>query len=89
MSIPHAGKVIEIFSVNECCHAAFTTVVIAALHLHLVVKIILIALAVSPIQPLLPKRVLNAGGNASYTIGLLVALLCLRSSSYRWLWTVG
>ncbi len=51
----------------------FTAVVIASLHLHPVVGITLIALAVSPIPPLIPKRVLNAGGNKSYTIGLLVA----------------
>jgi BASS family bile acid:Na+ symporter len=46
---------------------------IAVFHLHPVVEITLIALAVSPIPPLLPKRALKAGGDASYTIGLLVA----------------
>lgn len=50
----------------------FTAIVIAIFHLHPVVKITLIALAVSPIPPLLPKRVLKAEGDASYTIGLLV-----------------
>jgi BASS family bile acid:Na+ symporter len=51
----------------------FTAAMIAVFHLHPVVEITLIALAVSPIPPLLPKRALKAGGDASYTIGLLVA----------------
>jgi BASS family bile acid:Na+ symporter len=45
--------------------------------LHRAVKIALIALAVSPIPPLLPKKTLKAGGEASYTIGLLVAVALL------------
>jgi BASS family bile acid:Na+ symporter len=45
--------------------------------LHPAVKIALVALAVSPIPPLLPKKTLQAGGEASYTIGLLVAAALL------------
>ncbi|HEY2379280.1 MAG TPA: hypothetical protein VGH98_25080 [Gemmatimonadaceae bacterium] len=37
------------------------------------VKIALIALSVSPVPPIWPKRSIQAGGEASYTIGLLVA----------------
>ena len=51
----------------------FTAAMITVFHLHPVVEITLIALAVSPIPPLLPKRTLKAGGDASYTISLLVA----------------
>jgi BASS family bile acid:Na+ symporter len=51
----------------------FTTSMTAVFHLHPVVETTLIALAVSPIPPLLPKRVLKVGGDKSYTIGLLVA----------------
>ncbi len=51
----------------------FTAAMVAVFHLHPVVEITLIALAVSPIPPLLPKRALKAGGDAPYTIGLLVA----------------
>ena len=36
------------------------------------VEIALLALAVSPVPPLLPKKEFKAGGRASYTIGLLV-----------------
>jgi BASS family bile acid:Na+ symporter len=45
--------------------------------LHRAVKIALVALAVSPIPPMLPKKTLKAGGEASYTIGLLVAAALL------------
>ena len=41
--------------------------------LHPAVKIALVALAVSPVPPLVPKKVLKAGGDATYMIGLLVA----------------
>ena len=41
--------------------------------LHPAVKIALVALAVSPVPPLVPKKVFKAGGDATYMIGLLVA----------------
>lgn len=60
---------------------------IAAFDIHPAVKIALAALVVSPIPPLLPKKQLKAGGEGSYTIGLLVTNMqspvviacCLRS----------
>lgn len=41
--------------------------------LHPAVKIALVALSVSPVPPLWPKRTLKAGGDESFTLGLLVA----------------
>jgi bile acid:Na+ symporter, BASS family len=41
------------------------------------VKIALLALAISPVPPILPKKELKAGGYASYSIGLLVAIALL------------
>ena len=38
---------------------------------HLPVEIALVALAISPIPPLLPQRVVKAGGEASYGLGLM------------------
>ncbi len=38
------------------------------------VEIALVALAISPVPPILPKKELNAGGHASYAVGLLVAI---------------
>jgi BASS family bile acid:Na+ symporter len=49
----------------------FTAAVVANLNLHPAVKIALVALAVSPIPPLLPQRELKAAGTASYGFGLL------------------
>jgi BASS family bile acid:Na+ symporter len=40
--------------------------------LHPAVKIALVALSVSPVPPILPRKELKAGGKESYTIGLLV-----------------
>src|SRR5262245_38334249 len=44
-----------------------------AFDLGLAVEATLIALAVSPVPPILPKKELKAGGRASYAVGLLVA----------------
>jgi BASS family bile acid:Na+ symporter len=48
-------------------------------NLRLPVEIALVALAVSPVPPALPRRIFKAGGEASYTIGLLgtAALLAI------------
>lgn len=40
--------------------------------LHPAVEVALVALAVSPVPPLLPKKELKAGGRGSYVVGLLV-----------------
>jgi BASS family bile acid:Na+ symporter len=37
------------------------------------VEILVVALALAPIPPLLPRKTAKAGGDASYTVGLLVA----------------
>lgn len=49
----------------------------AAFNLKAPVEIALVALAVSPIPPLLPKKAVQAGGAASYAIGLLVVVAVL------------
>lgn len=48
-----------------------------AFALHLVVKIALVAISVSPIPPILPNKAMKAGGKEDYTIGLLVAISAL------------
>lgn len=40
---------------------------------HPAVKLALVALAVSPVPPILPRKALRAGGGEPYTVGLLVA----------------
>jgi bile acid:Na+ symporter, BASS family len=43
------------------------------LNLHPAVNIALIALSVSPVPPIFPKKAMKSGGREDYTIGLLVA----------------
>ena len=50
---------------------------VMTLHLHPAVQIALVALSVSPVPPIFPKKVLKAGGKENYTIGLLVATVVL------------
>ena len=49
----------------------------AAFDLHPAVKIALVALAISPLPPFLPRKEMTAGGRRSYVIGLLVATALL------------
>ena len=55
----------------------FAALLAALFDLKPAVEIALVALAVSPIPPLLPKKAVNAGGAASYAIGLLVVAAVL------------
>ena len=41
------------------------------------VEVALVALAISPVPPMLPKKELKAGAHASYAVGLLVAIAVL------------
>src|SRR5262245_29140254 len=41
------------------------------------VKVALVALAISPVPPILPKKEMKAGGREAYAIGLLVAVALL------------
>jgi bile acid:Na+ symporter, BASS family len=51
----------------------FAAALAVAFDLRPVVKVVLVALALAPVPPLLPKKQMKAGGHASYTIGLLAA----------------
>jgi BASS family bile acid:Na+ symporter len=55
----------------------FAALMAGAFDLKPAVEIGLVALAVSPIPPLLPKKAIQAGGAASYAIGLLVVAAVL------------
>src|SRR5262245_3315412 len=49
----------------------------AAFTFYEAVEVALVALAVSPVPPLLPRKALKAGGGLSYTIGMLTAAAVL------------
>jgi BASS family bile acid:Na+ symporter len=55
----------------------FAIVVNRVFNLHGVVEIALIALALSPVPPLIPNRLLKAGGSVSFSFGLLAAVSLL------------
>jgi bile acid:Na+ symporter, BASS family len=55
----------------------FAALVVAFFDLHPAVKIALLALAVSPVPPILPKKEAEAGGTPSYVIGLLIVAAIL------------
>jgi len=50
---------------------------VVAFALPMTVKVALVALAISPVPPILPKKQLKAGGREPYAIGLLVAIALL------------
>ncbi|MGB7951108.1 MAG: membrane transporter protein, partial [Candidatus Binatia bacterium] len=49
----------------------------AVFDFHPAVEIALVAIAISPIPPLLPQRVVKAGGRASYGLGLMATAALL------------
>jgi len=55
----------------------FAVLVVAVFELHPAVEIALVAVALAPVPPILPNKVLKAGGTEAYTIGLLVAAAVL------------
>jgi len=57
--------------------AVFVAVLVAFFDLNPVIEIALIALAVSPVPPILPNKALKSGGSKSFTFGLLVAVSLL------------
>lgn len=52
----------------------FAIVLISIFDLSPAVRIALVALSVSPMPPLLPNKMVKAGGTDSYAIGLLIAV---------------
>ena len=73
----HPGLLIRsLLSMNVVMPFVATGLVVA-FALPTSVKIALLALAVSPVPPLLPNKELKAGGHASYAIGLLVSIALL------------
>ena len=55
----------------------FAIIVNRIFNLHGVVEIALVALALSPVPPLIPNRLLKAGGSVSFSFGLLAAVSLL------------
>jgi BASS family bile acid:Na+ symporter len=56
---------------------AFAILVAAFTDLHPTIKIAILALSLSPVPPILPKKQTKAGGTASYAVGLLFSAAIL------------
>lgn len=62
----------------------------AAFDLYRAVKIALVALAVSPVPPVLPRKRLTSGGDRAYAASsLMAAALCLAGFRRRYAQTMG
>jgi BASS family bile acid:Na+ symporter len=69
----HPAKLVRAFVSMNVLMPLFALLLTFTFELHQAVKIALIALSVSPIPPILPRKALQAGGHEDYTIGLLTA----------------
>jgi BASS family bile acid:Na+ symporter len=68
------GELIRALLAMNVLMPIFAVVLVSAFDLHPAVRIAMVALAVSPIPPLLPNKMVKEGGTDSYGIGLLVAV---------------
>ena len=73
----HPGKLFRaVLSMNVVTLVA-AALLVGLFDLNPAVKIALVALAVSPVPPFLPKKQFKAGGSSEYTIGVLTAAALL------------
>ena len=69
----HPAQLVRSLLAMQVIVPLFAILVARTFDLEIPVKIALVALSVSPVPPIWPKRTLQAGGELAYTIGLLVA----------------
>jgi BASS family bile acid:Na+ symporter len=68
------GELVRALLAMNVLMPVFALVLISIFDLSPAVRIALVALAVSPIPPLLPTKIMKEGGTESYAIGLLIAV---------------
>ena len=73
MMFRHPGKLLRMVVAMDVVVPAFALAVVLAFDLHRPVEIALVAISISPVPPFLPIKVMKAGEQRAYTIGLLVA----------------
>jgi len=67
------GKLLRALLSMTVITLVVAVIIVAIFDLYPPVKIALVTLALSPVPPLLPGKIIKAGGGESYTIGLLTA----------------
>jgi BASS family bile acid:Na+ symporter len=73
----HPRELGRVFLSMNVVMPALALTLVLTFNLHPAVKIALVALAVSPVPPIFPKKALKSGGKGDYTVGLLVATALL------------
>lgn len=68
------GELLRALLAMNVLMPAVALVLVSVFDLSPAVRIALVALSVSPIPPLLPKKMVKAGGTESYAIGLLITV---------------
>jgi bile acid:Na+ symporter, BASS family len=68
------GELARAFLAVNVLMPLFAAILALVFNLNLAVEIALVALAISPVPPLIPRKVAKATSSGSYAIGLLVAL---------------
>ena len=68
------GELVRAFLAVNVLMPLFAVILALVLNLNPAVEIALVALAISPIPPLIPRKVAKATSSESYAIGLLIAL---------------
>lgn len=71
------GELVRALLAMNVLMPLFAVALISIFDLHPAVRIALVALAVSPIPPVLPAKLMKEGGTESYAVGLLVAMSSL------------
>ena len=77
MMFRNPGKLLRMVVAMDLVVPAFALAVVLAFDLRRPVEIALVAISISPVPPFLPIKVMKAGEQRSYTIGLLVAAAIL------------
>jgi BASS family bile acid:Na+ symporter len=68
------GELVRAFLAVNVLMPLFAVILALVLNLNPAVEIALVALAISPVPPLIPRKVAKATSSGSYAIGLLIAL---------------
>ena len=68
------GELVRAFFAVNVLMPLFAAILALVFNLNPAVEIALVALAISPIPPLIPRKVAKATSSGSYAIGLLIAL---------------
>ena len=73
----HRGLFVRSFLAMNVIMPLLAILATTAVGVHPAVKLAIIALALSPVPPLLPGKVIRSGGTMAYTIGLFVTMASL------------